>query len=221
MEHQQKYKLVDSCRFLHLVHNFDIAGYFYLLPCWVVIVQHTDQFRIADRPSDVNSFLLLLVSYMPIDSLHQHPLDYFFVIAVDGHHERSLSFMVGGISVDILVGQTEKIRYDWVVSAAGWDVERGIALDVDGVGVERNFSLAVLEKICYCFEVIVLGGHEEDIFVAFVGYFHVSSVSLEEVDHIDVAVQSCEMQGRHALMVLHIDPGFELVFEGRIVPTVS
>ena len=193
MEHQQKYELIDSCWFLDLVYNFDIAGYFYFLPRWVVIVQNTDQLRITYGPSNVNGFLFLLVSYVTIDSFHQHPLDDFFVIAVDCHHKRSLPFMVGWISVDILVGQTEEIGHDGVVTAAGWDMEGGVALDVDGIWIERDFSLAMLEQVGYSFEVVVLSSHEEDVLVALVGDFHVGSVSLEEVDHIDIAMQSCKM----------------------------
>ena len=188
MEHKQKYELVHSGWFLDLVYNFDIAGYLYLLPRWVVVVQDTNQLGIADCTSDINSLLLLLISYVTIDSFHQHPLDYFFVIAVDCHHERSLPFVVGWVSVDILVGETEEVGHDWVVAAAGCYVEGGVALDVYGIWVERNFSLAMLEQVGYCFEVVVLGGHEEDVLVAFVSDFHVSSVPLEEVDHVDIAV---------------------------------
>ena len=72
-------------------------------------------------------------------------------------------------------------------------MEGGVALDVDGIWIERYFSLAVLEQVCYSFEVVVLSGHEEDVLVALVSDFHVGSVSLEEVNHIDIAVQSCKM----------------------------
>ena len=72
-------------------------------------------------------------------------------------------------------------------------MKRGVALDVDGIRVERYFSLAMLEQVCYSFEVVVLSSHEEDVLVALVSDFHVGSVSLEEVYHIDIAVQSCKM----------------------------
>ena len=74
------------------------------------------------------------------------------------------------------------------MAAAGCYVEGGVALDVYGIWVERNFSLAMLEQVGYCFEVVVLRSHEEDVLVALVCNFHVGSVSLEEVDHIDIAV---------------------------------
>lgn len=72
-------------------------------------------------------------------------------------------------------------------------MEGGVALDVDGIWIERDFSLAMLEQVGYSFEVVVLSSHEEDVLVALVGDFHVGSVSLEEVDHIDIAMQSCKM----------------------------
>ena len=67
---------------------------------------------------------------------------------------------------------------------------------------------------------IVLYRHEKNILVLVSLGFHVGTISLQKVDHIDVAMQPSEVQSRHTLIVLHINPSFKLVLEGGVVTVV-
>jgi len=49
---------------------------------------------------------------------------------------------------------------------------------------------------------------------------HVGTISLEKLNHLNVAVQTCEVEGCEAVFVLHIDPGLELVLERRVTAVV-
>lgn len=49
---------------------------------------------------------------------------------------------------------------------------------------------------------------------------HIRSVPLQKVNHVDVSMQTCEMQSCDSFIVGYIDPCFELIFERRVVSMV-
>lgn len=130
VEEYQEDGLIGFCWLLYLVHYLCVAGYPHLFPYRIVIVENSDQLRTAYSPCYVNRFLVLFVRPVTVNSLHQHALDDFLVVAVCGQHERSLALMVGRIPVDIFVGNTQQIGDQGVVTISSSNMQGSVALNV-------------------------------------------------------------------------------------------
>ena len=67
-------------------------------------------------------------------------------------------------------------------------MEEAISFDILNIQTEGDSALPVLYQVGESFKMVVFNGHEKNIFLFFVLNFHVGSVSLQKVDHLDVAV---------------------------------
>jgi hypothetical protein len=65
--------------------------------------------------------------------------------------------------------------------------------------------------------VIVLDAHEEGGFLLVGLRLHVGAVTFEEVEHVGVAVEGCEVESSEAVRVGVVEPSAQLSLEGRSV----
>lgn len=78
----------------------------------------------------------------------------------------------------------------------------------------------MLQQVGDHLQVTIFSCHKKHILIALIGCFHVGSAPFKEVGHLYVAMEASKVKGSHPLTVLDIDPGFKLIFEGRVILSV-
>lgn len=217
VEQYEEDQRVQDCRLFDLVDELDVAGNFELLPACEVISKNLLQLFPTEQTSDIDRLLVLVVPHVSVDSFLQHPLHYILMPVLHCQDQRSLSLVVSRVVFDVFRGKAQQVSDYGKVAPIGRLMERSLSLIIQCIWVKRQFSISVLKEERKCFKMVIFDNHKEQILLLVGSGPHVGAVSLEEFDHFDVAVESCEVEGGHAVVVGHVDPGPELVLEGGVV----
>jgi hypothetical protein len=64
----------------------------------------------------------------------------------------------------------------------------------------------MFKEVNCCFKVIILRTHEQYILFLPTLNLHIGPILLQEHQHVDITMQSCEMKSSEAIRILMIDP---------------
>lgn len=220
VEENEESQAVRSARLFYFVHYFGVADYLKFLAVVELIVEDSYELLLAACTGDFDGALFLVVFEVAIAAFEEHAFDNLLVCSLDGVHHGSPAVVVLSIPVEFVVGKTEQIVGDSDEARVSSFVQDGIADVIGTVRIEWDFPIPPFQQENYASQLIALYRHEQNIFILVAAGLHVSSISLEKLHHFDVAVQAGEVEGREPILVLDIDPGFELVFEGRVSAVV-
>ena len=185
MEKNKQSDTVRFCRLLYFVNYFGIENNFNFLAVSKLIVKNAYNCFLPLRTSNIDCFLFLIVSHVPIRAFKQHPFNNLFVSALDCKHERSPSIIILCVFVKLILWQAEQICGYSDKTGIRCFMKKGVADVIWTVWVKGNFSIPTLKKINDAFEVIAFEGHEEYILIFMTSCLHVGTISLKKLNHFE------------------------------------
>lgn len=99
-------------------------------------------------------------------------------------------------------------------------MERSFPPLVGPIGVERYLPLSILQQINDELKMIIFDCHHKDIILLSSQSLHIGTIPLQKLDHLDIAVKRSKMKRSQSILVLNINPSFQLVLERRIISRV-